>query len=208
MLVELESRRLAPERADVRAHHQVRPAARASSRRRRCSAAQARPRTRGPCLPRRALADEIDCACVSYLERTLLVLRAGDADDGDGRLPPPDLAGEGIVVFDQKHPPRERTDVCSSPRVRHRTKVTISRRHRGVSGLPRSPAGRTRVAVWWEGDRAGVRGRLCASLPRLHGLFDRRRGQKPRGAVIRKASPIDRRVRGRRDCCRGRPESS
>jgi hypothetical protein len=39
-----------------------------------------------------ALADEIDCACVSHLERTLFVLRAGDRDDGDGWLPPPDLA--------------------------------------------------------------------------------------------------------------------
>src|SRR5206468_4817568 len=62
----------------------------------------------------------------------------------------PERLGKGIVVFDDKHPPTVRADVPSSPRVRHRTKVTISRRHRGVSGLPRSPAGRTRAAVGWE----------------------------------------------------------
>ncbi len=38
-----------------------------------------------------ALTNEIDCACVLHLERTLLVLQAGDPDDGDGRLPPPNL---------------------------------------------------------------------------------------------------------------------
>ena len=43
-----------------------------------------------------ALADEIDCACLSDLERTLLVLRAGDPDDGNGRPPPYPLnAGRG-----------------------------------------------------------------------------------------------------------------
>jgi len=45
-----------------------------------------------------ALTDEIDCACVLHLERTLLVLRAGDPDDGDGRLPPPDLARSFYAV--------------------------------------------------------------------------------------------------------------
>ena len=38
------------------------------------------------------LADEIDRARVSHLERTLLILGAGDSDDGNGRLPPSDLA--------------------------------------------------------------------------------------------------------------------
>jgi hypothetical protein len=38
------------------------------------------------------LADEIDCARVSHFERTLLILGAGDPDDGNGRLPAPDLA--------------------------------------------------------------------------------------------------------------------
>jgi hypothetical protein len=38
------------------------------------------------------LADEIDCARISHLERPLLVLQPGDPNDSNRRLPPPDLA--------------------------------------------------------------------------------------------------------------------
>jgi hypothetical protein len=81
--------------------------ARAASRVRceeRCSAARWAAAPEAPTVVRRAdndldevwieptFADEIDCACVSHLERTLFVVQAGDAYNGGGRLPPPDLA--------------------------------------------------------------------------------------------------------------------
>src|SRR5439155_17731607 len=49
------------------------------------------------------LADEIDCTRVSHLERALLVLPTSDRDDGDGRVPPPDLARGLDTVHQRQH---------------------------------------------------------------------------------------------------------